>query len=105
MASDSAGRIFVPKGHCGFPWLATSSDGGTTWSRVEVSKKIGAADIQTAVAVDSADNLYYVWWDDVQLFEPDAVHFLGAAVRSIDVCSRENHQSANLKFAAATESI
>ena len=65
LASDSTGRIFVPKGHCGFPWLATSSDGGTTWSRVQVSKQIGVPDVQTAVAVDSADNLYYVWWDDV----------------------------------------
>jgi hypothetical protein len=65
MASDSAGRLFVPKGHCGFPWLAISNDGGTTWSRVQVSKTIGEADIQSAVAVDAADNLYYTWWDDV----------------------------------------
>ena len=65
LGADSAGRIFVPKGHCGFPWMASSADGGTTWTRVQVSKTIGSADIQTAVAVDKADNLYYVWWDDV----------------------------------------
>lgn len=65
IASDSAGRLFVPKGHCGFPWLAISDDGGTTWSRVQVSKTIGIADIQSAVADDAADNLYYTWWDDV----------------------------------------
>ena len=65
IASDSAGRLFVPKGHCGFPWIAISDDGGTTWSRVQVSKSIGSADIQSAVAVDAADNLYYTWWDDV----------------------------------------
>lgn len=65
LAADSAGRIFVPKGHCGFPWLAVSADGGVTWQRFQVSKTIGIADIQSAVAVDKADNLYYVWWDDV----------------------------------------
>lgn len=63
LATDSAGRLFLPKGHCDFPWLAVSEDGGDTWTRVRISDKIPAADVQTAVAVDAADNVYYTWWD------------------------------------------
>jgi hypothetical protein len=62
-ASDSAGRIFLPRG-CNVPQLAISEDGGDTWTRVNVSDKIGADDRQTSVAVDTADNVYYAWWDD-----------------------------------------
>ncbi|SRR6266404_3479872 len=40
----------------------------------------------------------------VQLLEPDAVHFLRAAIGSIDMRTRENHHSANVKIAAASES-
>jgi hypothetical protein len=66
--TDSKGRVFLPRGFCGKPMLGVSEDGGTTWSEVPVlpeGSNIGAADIQTSVAVDAADNLYYVWWDDV----------------------------------------
>ena len=59
--TDPAGRLFLPKGHCGEPWLAVSEDGGLTWSRTKVSR-VSAAGIQTSVASDSAGNLYYVWW-------------------------------------------
>src|SRR5437867_250907 len=38
---DPDGRIFLPKDHCGFPWLAISADGGDTWTRTKVSKSIG----------------------------------------------------------------
>jgi len=62
--SDPQGRIFLPKGHCGFPWLAASDNGGDTWTRVEISNLIGAAG-DPAVASDTAGNLYYVWWDNV----------------------------------------
>ncbi|HEY3103561.1 MAG TPA: sialidase family protein, partial [Pyrinomonadaceae bacterium] len=65
LATDSAGRLFLPKGHCGDPWLAISEDGGDSWTRIQISNKIRAADTQMAVAVDSADNLYYVWFDDI----------------------------------------
>jgi len=61
---DPDGRIFLPKDHCGFPWLATSTNGGDAWTRTQVSKLIGVADADPAVAADAAGNLYYVWWDD-----------------------------------------
>ena len=64
LVADPDGRIFLPKEHCGFPWIAISEDGGDTWKRVRVSDTIGEADVDPAVAADSAGNLYYVWWDD-----------------------------------------
>ncbi|MGH2753915.1 MAG: hypothetical protein ACRDLB_05720, partial [Actinomycetota bacterium] len=32
------GTVFLPKGHCGQPWLAISKDEGQTWTRVQVAK-------------------------------------------------------------------
>ena len=63
IATDSEGRLFVPKGHCGSPWLAVTSDAGTTWTRVKVSETVSAAATHLAVAVDDADNVYFLWWD------------------------------------------
>lgn len=63
LVSDSQGRIFLPKGHCGFPWIAVSSDAGLSWQRVKVSDYISAADTQVAAAVDAADNVYVTWFD------------------------------------------
>lgn len=63
IATDSEGRIFLPKGHCGFPWVSVSDDGGQTWQRTQVSEQVSSAGIQNHVAVDAADNVYYVWWD------------------------------------------
>ncbi len=63
IATDSKGRLFLPKGHCGAPWLAVSEDGGTTWNRVKVSDKISAAAVHLAVTTDAADNVYFLWWD------------------------------------------
>jgi photosystem II stability/assembly factor-like uncharacterized protein len=62
-ATDGAGRIFVPKGHCGFPWVSFSEDGGASWTRVQVST-ISAADTEVNAAVDAADNVYVTWFDD-----------------------------------------
>ncbi|MDT7539269.1 MAG: hypothetical protein QOI82_2854 [Actinomycetota bacterium] len=59
--TDPAGRLFLPKGHCGNPWLAISEDGGQTWSHTLVNRMADAG-IQTSVASDTAGNLYYVWW-------------------------------------------
>lgn len=64
--TDSKGRLFVPKGHCGFPWVATSSDAGDTWTRVQVSKTVSAASAHLSLAADAADNLYLTWWDAQQ---------------------------------------
>jgi hypothetical protein len=61
LAADPSGRIFLPKGHCGHPWISYSSDEGTTWTRVKVSS-ISASDTHLSVASDSAGNLYYGWW-------------------------------------------
>lgn len=58
---DPEGRLYLPKGHCGKPWLAVSEDGGTTWRRTMVSD-MPVAGIQTAVASDTAGNIYYLWW-------------------------------------------
>lgn len=58
---DPDGRLYVPKGHCGKPWLAVSEDGGATWRRTMVSD-LGVASTQTSVASDSAGNIYYLWW-------------------------------------------
>jgi hypothetical protein len=59
--TDPAGRLFLPKGHCGNPWLAVSEDGGQTWTHTLVNRMKDAG-IQTSVASDNAGNLYYVWW-------------------------------------------
>lgn len=59
--TDPEGRLYVPKGHCGKPWLAVSEDGGATWRRTMVAD-LPVAGIQTAVASDTAGNIYYLWW-------------------------------------------
>jgi hypothetical protein len=64
LAADGAGRLFLPKAHCGRPWLAISDDGGIIWRRVLVSSQIKTAAGDPAVTVDPAGNVYYVWWDD-----------------------------------------
>ena len=69
--TDSEGRVFIPKGHCGYPWVSISEDGGETWRKtegrslpgVQVSDTIGAAATHLAVATDAADNVYMTWWD------------------------------------------
>jgi hypothetical protein len=58
------GSLYLPKGHCGFPWIGISRDGGDTWRRVQVSKTVGTNGIQTAVAVDADGNMFYTWWDN-----------------------------------------
>ena len=63
LAADSAGRIFLPKGHCGLPWVAMSSDGGETWTRVKITGNTPMADHEVSLAVDTADNVYAVWRD------------------------------------------
>ena len=64
LATDNEGRLFLPKEHCGYPWIAVSSDGGLTWTRTRVSNQIKIAENDPQVAVDPAGNVYYTWWDD-----------------------------------------
>jgi hypothetical protein len=63
--TDPEGRLFIPKGHCGTPWIAITEDGGNSWSRVRVSD-ITTSGTHLSVASDSAGNLYFAWWDNVK---------------------------------------
>ncbi|OLE66636.1 MAG: hypothetical protein AUG09_06505 [Acidobacteria bacterium 13_1_20CM_2_68_7] len=63
LAADATGRIFLPKGHCGLPWVAVSEDGGSTWTRVRIAGNTPMADHEVSLAVDTADNVYAVWAD------------------------------------------
>jgi hypothetical protein len=66
--TDQAGRLYIPKSHCGIPVLAVSEDGGTTWRRTVVSDKFMTGDAHVgehhSVSVDAAGNVYYLFWDD-----------------------------------------
>lgn len=66
ITTDKDGRIFLPKGHCGRPWVAISEDAGTTWERVQVAADVSMLDNQSAVATDDEGNVYYVWYDGFQ---------------------------------------
>ena len=63
--TDLKGRVMVPAGHCGQPYISVSEDGGTTWRRAVVSEHLRAADTHTEVAADQAGNYFYVWTDPV----------------------------------------
>ncbi|PYR94190.1 MAG: hypothetical protein DMF84_06480 [Acidobacteria bacterium] len=63
LVGDRYGRIFLPKGHCGLPWVAISSDAGNTWTRVKITNNTPMADHEVTLAVDRADNVYAVWQD------------------------------------------
>ncbi|HEV2757514.1 MAG TPA: sialidase family protein [Actinomycetota bacterium] len=54
------GTVYIPKGHCGFPWLAISKDEGATWTRVQVAE-LGSADHEASVAADGNGNVYYAY--------------------------------------------
>ncbi|MDP9067004.1 MAG: glycoside hydrolase [Actinomycetota bacterium] len=54
------GTVYLPKGHCGQPFLSISKDEGKTWNRVQVAK-IGTSTHEAGVATDSKGNIYYAW--------------------------------------------
>ena len=62
IVTDNRGRLYLPKGHCGFPWLAISEDGAQTWRRVQVSDKWSSASTHLAVDVDTDGTVYFLWW-------------------------------------------
>ncbi|HVE97790.1 MAG TPA: sialidase family protein [Mycobacteriales bacterium] len=62
IVTDNQGRLYLPKGHCRYPWLAISEDGAQTWRRVQVSEKFTSAGTHLAVDVDTAGTIYYLWW-------------------------------------------
>lgn len=73
--SSKDGTIFLPKEHCGEPWLAISKDEGATWERVRVSRADAARTSDPSVAVDRQGHIYYAW------LRPDRLVYL---VRSKD---------------------
>ncbi|MDQ3645795.1 MAG: glycoside hydrolase, partial [Actinomycetota bacterium] len=54
------GTVYIPKGHCGQPWLSISKDEGATWERVQVAGN-GVATHEASVATDAKGNIYYLW--------------------------------------------
>ena len=60
IVTDPAGRLYVPKGHCGQPWVAITADAGATWTQVRVNPMLVASH-QTSMVSDTAGNLYYTW--------------------------------------------
>jgi hypothetical protein len=54
------GTVYLPKGHCGQPWLAISTTEGATWERVQVAEN-GMAHHEASVATDRKGNIYYAW--------------------------------------------
>jgi hypothetical protein len=74
LTADSAGRIFLPKAHCGQlgfapdppPEVAVSANAGATWTRGNlnaVANHLRVPHHEVSAAVDSDDNVYVVWWD------------------------------------------
>ncbi|MDQ3627249.1 MAG: hypothetical protein M3419_00185 [Actinomycetota bacterium] len=63
VGTDRSGRVLLPKGHCGRPYISISNDAGLTWERGRVSDRIDMPDNQSSVSADAAGNLYYVWYD------------------------------------------
>lgn len=61
------GTVYVPKGHCGQPWLAISRNEGATWERVQVAAngmplgEGGIFDHEAGVVADPQGNVYYTW--------------------------------------------
>jgi hypothetical protein len=54
------GTVYLPKGHCGQPWLSISDNEGATWTRVQVANN-GTATHEASVATDKKGNIYYSW--------------------------------------------
>ena len=71
--ADHRGRVYLPRGWCGQPWLAISEDEGASWRRVQVSDlgmnagddgppdHLPVYDHEAAVTVDTLGNIYYFW--------------------------------------------
>lgn len=68
IVTDSEGRLFVPRARCagfgGNPTVAVSEDGGTTWQRFTINDRLDVVGHEVTMAVDSADNLYAIWFSD-----------------------------------------
>ena len=60
---DSKGTVYVPLASCGQPMLAISKDEGNTWNVVRTSSLPADGGGDPSVAVDSKDNVYYLFVD------------------------------------------
>lgn len=65
--TDTDGTVYLPRGHCGQPWLAISEDEGLTWETVQVSDlgnacdPTGLCEHDAGLAVDANGTVYYSW--------------------------------------------
>jgi hypothetical protein len=64
--TDQKGRVYLPRGHCGQPFLAWSDDEGLTWTRKQVSDLGNSCapafcEHDAGVGIDSNGTLYYAW--------------------------------------------
>lgn len=67
-AAAADGRIYLPRGHCGQPFLAWSDDEGLTWTRTQVSDlgvtcapAQGLCEHDAGFGIDAAGTLYFAW--------------------------------------------
>jgi hypothetical protein len=58
------GTAYLPKGHCGLPTVAVSTDDGLTWELEEISTEVGAGDHEVAIDTDDEGNVYAFWYDE-----------------------------------------
>jgi hypothetical protein len=58
------GTAYLPKGHCGTPTVAISTDDGLTWELSEISTNVSAGDHEVAIATDDAGTVYAFWYND-----------------------------------------
>jgi hypothetical protein len=67
-AAAADGRIYLPRGHCGQPFLAWSDDEGLTWTRTQVSDlgvtcapADGLCEHDAGFGIDADGTLYFAW--------------------------------------------
>ncbi len=66
-ATNEEGLVYLPRGHCGQPWLAISDDEAQTWRTSQVSDlgnvcdASGLCEHDAGVGEDPAGILYYSW--------------------------------------------
>lgn len=65
--SGPDGTVYLPRGYCGTPSVAISSDDGLTWDVVAISEDVAAPGHEVAFAVDTAGNAYAFWISDDRL--------------------------------------
>jgi hypothetical protein len=62
-ASERTGTVFVPKGQCGLPEVARSTDNGASFTQVIVDQRVGIDGHEAIVSTDKAGNVYYFFLD------------------------------------------